>query len=83
VLPSKIANVYADAIRQNIEQMTASSTKIMQEQAIQAWTRAAHACAEALVQNAVSSQEQALDCITSANRKALEILATDFTPFKK
>jgi hypothetical protein len=74
-LSSMIASVYVDAMRQNIEQLAVSSTRIMQEQGIQAWTKAAQSCTEALVHNAVTTQEQALGRITRANQKVFEIVS--------
>lgn len=75
----KIAKVYADAMRQNIEHLVISSTNIVQDQAIQAWTKAAKSCTEALVQNAVSSQEQAIGRISEANHKVFEIMSDAMT----
>jgi hypothetical protein len=38
-LSTKIAKVYGDALRQNMEHLTVSSAKIIQQQTIQAWTK--------------------------------------------
>jgi hypothetical protein len=77
-LSSQIANIYFDAMRQNVEQMTISTVKIMQEQAIVAWTRAVQSCAQALAENAAMVQEQALERWMRANQKVFELLTTGF-----
>ncbi|WP_157691576.1 hypothetical protein [Noviherbaspirillum autotrophicum] len=81
-LSTKIANVYGEAIRQNMEYLSVSSARIIQEQTIKAWTNAAQSCGKALTENAMSSQQQALERIADANRKAFGILASDLSPFK-
>jgi hypothetical protein len=78
-LSTKVANIYGDAIRKNLEELTVSSTKIVQEQAIQAWTNAAQSCTKALVQNAMSHHQQALDRIAKANQRVFEVFTTNFT----
>jgi hypothetical protein len=79
---TKILNVYSGAIRQNMEDLTVSSAKIIQEQTIQAWTNAAQSCSKALAENAMSNQRQAIERIIEANQKAFGILAVDLSPFK-
>ncbi len=81
-LSTKIVNVYSEAIRQNLENLTVSSANIIQQQTIQAWTNAAQSCSQALTKNAISSQQQAIERITDANRKAFGMLALDLSPFK-
>ncbi|HJV73847.1 MAG TPA: hypothetical protein VJ654_06480 [Noviherbaspirillum sp.] len=81
-LTTKIANVYGEAIRQNMEYLSVSSARIIQEQTIKAWTNATQSCSEALAENAMSSQQQAIERIVDAHRKAFGILASDLSPFK-
>jgi chaperonin GroEL (HSP60 family) len=81
-LSTKIADIYSDAIRQNMEKLTVSSAKIIQQQTIQAWTNAAQSCSKALAENAMSSQQQAIERITDANRKAFGIFGWDLSSFK-
>lgn len=81
-LSTKIVNVYSEAIRQNMEYLSVSSARIIQEQTIKAWTNAAQSCSKALAENAMSSQQQAIERIADANRKAFGILAWDLSPFK-
>lgn len=81
-LSTKIVNVYSDAIRQNMENLTVSSAKIIQEQTIQAWTNATQSCSKALAENAMSSQQQAIERIADANRKVFGILSWNLSPFK-
>jgi hypothetical protein len=45
----------------------------MQPQALQEWIKTVQSCPEALVQNTVSIQENALDRITEANKETLRI----------
>jgi hypothetical protein len=81
-LSTKIVTLYSDAIRQNMENLTVSSAKIIQQQTIQAWTNVAQSCSKALAQNALSSQRQAIERITETNRKTFGILGWDLNPFK-
>lgn len=81
-LTTKIVNVYGEAIRQNMEYLSVSSARIIQEQSIKAWTNATQSCSKALAENAMSSQQQAIARIVDANRKAFGILASDLSPFK-
>ena len=79
---TKIANVYSEAIRQNMQYLTVSSARIIQEQTVKAWTNAAQSCTKALAENVMSSQQKALERMTDANQKAFGILAWDLSPFK-
>lgn len=81
-LSTKIVNVYSEAIRQNMDYLNASSARIIQEQAIKAWTNAAQSCNEALAANAVASQQKAMERIAAANQKAFGMMALNFNPFK-
>lgn len=81
-LSTKIVGVYSEAIRQNMEYLSVSSARIIQEQAIKAWTDAVQSCSKALAENAMSSQQQAMERIADANRTAFEMLASGFSPFK-
>jgi polyhydroxyalkanoate synthesis regulator protein len=81
-LSTKIANVYGEALQQHMAYLSASSARIIQEQAVMAWTQAAQSCSKALAENALASQQQAIARIADANRKAFGMLASDFSPFK-
>ncbi|WP_136414575.1 hypothetical protein [Herbaspirillum sp. ST 5-3] len=81
-MSTKIINVYSEAIRQNMKSLSVSSAKIIQEQTIKAWTNAAQSCSEALAQNAMQSQQKAIERIVEANQKAFGVLSWDFSPFK-
>jgi hypothetical protein len=81
-LATNIFNVYSDAVRQNVEELTVSSAKIIQEQTIRAWTNAAQSCSKALAKNAMFSQQQSIERIIEANKKAFGIFAVDLSPFK-
>jgi hypothetical protein len=80
-LSIKILNIYSDALRQNMESLTTSSAKIIQEHTIQAWANAAQSCSKALAENAASSQQQAMARIAKANQAAFETVARDISPF--
>jgi hypothetical protein len=79
---TSIANVYSEAIRQNMEYLTVSSARIIQEQTIKAWADAAQSCGKALAANMMSGQQKALERMADANQKAFGILAWDLSPFK-
>jgi hypothetical protein len=79
---TRIASVYSEAIRQNMEYLTVSSARIIQEQTIKAWATAAQSCSKALAENVMSSQQKALERMADANQKAFGILALDLSPFK-
>jgi hypothetical protein len=81
-LSTRILNVYSDAFRQNMENLTASSARIIQEETMRAWNDAVQSCTKALAKNAMSSQQRAMERINEANQKAFGILVTDFSPFK-
>jgi hypothetical protein len=81
-LSTKILHVYSEAIRQNMENLTLSSARIIQEQTLKAWSNAAQSCAQALAENAASIQQQAMERIAEANQKAFGMLAWDLNPFK-
>jgi len=79
---TRIANVYSEAIRQNMEYLTVSSARIIQEQTAKAWADAAQSCSKALAENFMSSQQKAIERMANANQKAFGILAWDLSPFK-
>lgn len=81
-LTTKVVNIYGEAIRQNMEYLAVSSARIIQEQTIKAWTNATQSCSKALAENAMSSQQRAIERIVDANREAFGILASDLSPFK-
>jgi hypothetical protein len=77
---AKIANVYADSMRANVEQMWISSSQIIVQETVKAFMAASQSCMEALARNAASVQQQSFGRIISANQKAFEIMgqaATD------
>lgn len=81
-LATEIVHVYSDAVRQNMEDLTVSSAKILQEQTMQAWTNAAQSCSKALAENAMSNQQRAIERITEANQHVFRILAEGLSPLK-
>ena len=81
-LSTKILNIYAEAIRQNMEAMSISSVKIIQEQTIKAWSDAMQSCSKALAENAMSRQQPAIDRIADANRETFRVVLGDLSPFK-
>jgi hypothetical protein len=75
---SKIANVYADSMRANTEQLWMSSARIIQEHTMRAFMQAAQSCMEALAKNAAAVQQQSLERMAAANQKAVEIMGQAF-----
>jgi len=76
---SKIANVYADSARANMEQLWVSSSKIIIEETTKAMMAASQSCMEALSRNAVSVQQQSFNRLIGANQKAFEIMSQNMT----
>ena len=77
---SKIANVYAESMRSNVEQLWISSSQIIVQETVKAFMSASQSCMEALAKNAASVQQQSFGRIITANQKAFEIMgqaATD------
>jgi len=71
---SKIANVYADSARANMEQLWVSSSKIIVEETTKAMMAASQSCMEALSRNAAAVQQQSFNRLMGANQKAFEIM---------
>lgn len=80
-MSSKILALYTDAMQQNMQHLTESSAKIIQEQTTKAWTEAAQSCSKALAANAMSSQQQAIQRMTEANQKAFGMMGWGMNPF--
>ena len=76
---TKIANVYADSARVNMEQLWVSSSKIIIEETTKAFMTASQSCMEALSRNAVTVQQQSFNRLLGANQKAFEIMGQSFT----
>jgi hypothetical protein len=75
---AKIANVYAESMRANTEQLWMSSARIIQEHTMRAFIQAAQSCMEALTKNAVVVQQQSVERMVAANQKAFEIMSQGF-----
>lgn len=71
---SDVAGVYGEAMRANTQQLLLSSTAVIQEQMLRAIITISHACAEALVKNAMSVQQQSMERFADANGKAAGML---------
>ena len=71
---AKIANVYADSARANMEQLWVSSSKIIIEETTKAMMAASQSCMEALSRNAVSVQQQSFNRLLGDNQRVFEIL---------
>lgn len=75
---AKIANVYADSTRANVEQLWVSSSRIIIEETTKAFMAASQSCMEALSRNAVAAQQQSFNRLLGANQRAFEILGQSF-----
>lgn len=75
---AKIANVYADSARANVEQLWVSSSRIIIEETIKAFVAASQSCMEALARNAAIVQQQSFNRMLGANQRALEIMGQSF-----
>lgn len=75
----KIANVYAESMRTNTEQLWTSSIRIIQEHTMRAFIQAAQSCMEALTKNAFAVQQQSVTRMAGANQQALEIMRQSFS----
>ena len=76
---TRIANVYADSARVNMEQLWVSSAKIIVEETTKAFMAASQSCMEALSRNAVTVQQQSFNRLLGANQKAFEIMGQSLT----
>lgn len=74
----RIANVYAESMRANTQELWLSSARIIQEHTMRAFIQAAQSCMEALTKNAAAVQQQSVARMTSANQKAFEIMSQSF-----
>lgn len=75
---SDMAGAYGDAIRANTQELLLSSTRVVQEQVVQAFFSFSASCAEALAKNAMSVQEQSMKRFAEANGKAVGMLGQGF-----
>lgn len=71
---SRIGIVYKDAFDASAYDLVTSSTRIVQEHTLRAMVAASQSCAQALAQNAAKVQQQSLDRMITANKKAAEIV---------
>lgn len=71
---SRIGIVYKDAFDASANDLVVSSTRIVQEHTLRAMVAASQSCAQALAQNAAKVQQQSLDRMITANKKAAEIV---------
>lgn len=76
---ARIAGVYADSARANVEQLWVSSSKIIIEETTKAFMAASQSCMEALSRNAVAVQQQSFNRLLGANQRAFEILGQSVT----
>ncbi|MBW8899107.1 MAG: hypothetical protein JF619_13575 [Massilia sp.] len=75
---ARIASLYQDAMQASMQQLMLSSANIIQEHTLRAFMAAAQSCAEALAQNAMSVQQQAVERFTDANQKAMGMMGEAF-----
>ena len=75
---ARIAGLYQDATRASAQQLLFSSANIVQEHALRAFMAAAQSCTEALAQNAMRVQQQALARFADANQQAMGMMGNAF-----
>jgi hypothetical protein len=75
---TRIASLYQDATQASMQQLLLSSANIIQEHTMRAFMAAAQSCAEALAQNAMDVQQQAIARFTDANQKAMGMMGEAF-----
>jgi hypothetical protein len=75
---ARIASLYQDATQASMQQMLLSSAQIIQEHTLRAFMTAAQACAEALAQNAMNVQQEAIARFSDANQKAMGMMGEAF-----
>ena len=71
---SRIGIVYKDALDASAYDLVMSSTRIVQEHTLRAMVAASQSCAQALAQNAAKVQQQSVDRLFTANKRAAEIM---------
>lgn len=71
---ARIGILYKDALDASAYDLLMSSTRIVQEHTLRAMVSASQSCAEALAQNAAKVQQQSVDRLFTANKRAAEIM---------
>lgn len=71
---ARIGILYKDAMDASAQDLLLSSTRIVQEHTLRAMVAASQSCAEALAQNAAKVQQQSVERMFTANRRAAEIM---------
>ena len=74
----RIASLYQDATQASMQQLLLSSTQIIQEHTLRAFMAAAQSCAEALAQNAMNVQQEAITRFSDANQQAMGMMGEAF-----
>jgi hypothetical protein len=75
---ARIASMYQEATQACMQHLLLSSANIIQEHMMRAFVAAAQSCAEALAQNAMSVQQQAVERFSDANQKAMGMMGEAF-----
>lgn len=75
---TRIASLYQEAMQASMQQLLLSSANIIQEHTLRAFMAAAQSCAEALAQNAMSVQQQAITRFTDVNQQAMGMMGEAF-----
>jgi hypothetical protein len=75
---ARIASLYQDATQASMQHLLLSSANIIQEHTMRAFMAAAQSCAEALAQNAMDVQQQAMARFSDANQKAMGMMGEAF-----
>jgi hypothetical protein len=71
---ARIGILYKDALDASAYDLVMSSTRIVQEHTLRAMVSASHSCAQALANNAAKVQQQSVERMFTANRRAAEIM---------
>lgn len=71
---ARIGILYKDALDASAYDLLMSSSRIVQEHTLRAMVAASQSCAQALAQNAAKVQQQSVDRMVTANKKAAEIM---------
>lgn len=75
---ARIASLYQDATQASMQQLLLSSAQIIQEHTLRAFMAAAQSCAEALAQNAMNVQQEAITRFSDANQQAMGMMGEAF-----
>jgi len=75
---ARVASMYQEATQACMQQLLLSSAQIIQEHMLRAFVAAAQSCAEALAQNAMNVQQQAVERFSDANQKAMGMMGEAF-----